>query len=145
MRYPSLRLIVFLYHVIAVVGALSVFVLSIIFATGAIEFLHRLFPNRPLALENYAAVLAAPFGFFLAGMFGALCVYAFGTLLTVIMDIEANTRQHQYQEYQYAEEDVPVAPRPMASFPRSPVARPQRQTGDERAQAARRHKWDMGR
>lgn len=97
MRYHSLRIIVSMYHFMGITVAIGVVVFFFIFAIGAIQLLQQMFPGVPLGLENYAAVLAPPFLFLVLGAIFAISLYAAGTLLVVVMDIEENTRSIDYK------------------------------------------------
>lgn len=148
MRYQSLRLLSFLYHAIAIVGVFVVLVFFVVFFVGAIGLVNGIAQMQGIqpTLPAYAAALAPPFYFLVAGMLGCLVTYAGGTFIMLMIDIEQGIRDLNPRPYQqYVHEDVdPVTPKPWASFPDySKQKKTTRPSGDERARIPR-DKWDMG-
>ena len=92
-RYWALHFVSSLYKLVGAVVILASVGIFIFMEIAGIQYLDRLtqIGVRVMA-DNYLGMIALPILPFLGGLIGGISIYAGGQFITLMMDIEANTR-----------------------------------------------------
>ena len=94
MRYWALRIVSFLYTGLGLIVLLISVALFIDTEVSAIQNLERIATSIGAipTIENYTAVSVTPFLMLVGGIIGGITLFAVGQFITLMIDVEANTR-----------------------------------------------------